>query len=109
MGFVVCCGYIQSLNEEWVLLYVVVILKTEWVLFLFCYIQSLNKEYIQRMKSGFCCLLWLYPEPEQKVNEEWVFVVCFGYMNEIRVMLLFVLVISRVNSILLFVLVISRA
>jgi hypothetical protein len=25
VGFVVCCGYFQSLNEEWVLLFVVVI------------------------------------------------------------------------------------
>ena len=32
------------------------------------------------MKSGFCCLLWLYPEPEQRV----VFVVCCGYIQSLN-------------------------
>ena len=45
------------------------------------------------MKSGFCCLLWLYPEPEQRV----VFVVCCGYIQSLNKewVLLFVVVISR--------------
>ena len=46
------------------------------------------------MNSGFCCLFWLYPEPERRVS----FVVCFGYIQSLNKEwnLLFVLVISRV-------------
>ena len=45
------------------------------------------------MKSGFCCLLWLYPETERRVS----FVVCFGYIQNMKEewVLLFGLVISR--------------
>ena len=44
------------------------------------------------MKSGFCCLFWLYPESERRVS----FVVCFGYIQSLNEewVLLFVLVIS---------------
>ena len=45
------------------------------------------------MKSGFCCLFWLYPESERRVS----FVVCFGYIQSLNKewVLLFVLVICR--------------
>jgi hypothetical protein len=69
VGFVVCCGYIQSLNEEWVLLFVLYELL-------------------------FSCVFWLYPEHERRVG----FVVWFGYIQSLNEewVLLFVLVISRV-------------
>jgi hypothetical protein len=40
----------------------------------------------------FCCLFWLYPEPERRV----CFVVCFGYIQSLKeeCVLLFVLAIS---------------
>ena len=46
------------------------------------------------MKSGFCCLLWLYPELERRVG----FIVCCGYIQSLskKWVLLFVAVISRV-------------
>ena len=45
------------------------------------------------MKSGFCCLFWLYPELEIRVG----FVVCFGNIQSLNKewVLLFVVVISR--------------
>ena len=45
------------------------------------------------MKSGFCCLFWLYPEHERRLG----FVVCFGYIQSLNEewVLLFYLVISR--------------
>ena len=45
------------------------------------------------MKSGFCCLFWLYPQPDRRMN----CFVCFGYIQNMKEDwdLLFVLVISR--------------
>ena len=45
------------------------------------------------MKSGFCCLFWLYPELEIRVS----FVVCFGNIQSLNKewVLLFVFAISR--------------
>ena len=76
MGFVVCFGYIQSLNKECPE-------PEQRVGFVVCF------GYIQ---SEFCCLFWLYPE--QRVS----FVVCFGYIQSLNEewLLLFALVISRV-------------
>jgi hypothetical protein len=74
VSFAVCFGYMQSLKEECVLLFVLVI-------------------YRALKKSELCCLFWLYPEPERGV----CFVVCFGYIQSLKeeCVLLFVLVISR--------------
>jgi hypothetical protein len=49
VSFVVCFGYIQCLNEEWVLSFVLVISRV-WT------------------KSELCCLFWLYPESKLRVG-----------------------------------------
>ena len=90
MCFVVCFGYIESLKEECVLLFVfghIHSLKEECVLLFVLVISRVCR------KSELCCLLWSYTETERGV----CFVVCFGHIQSLKeeCVSLFVLVIYR--------------
>jgi hypothetical protein len=47
---------------------------------LFVQALDITKTNNKRTKSGICCLLWLYPEPERRVG----FIVCFGYIKSLN-------------------------
>jgi hypothetical protein len=68
-------AYIQSLNKECHLFFLLVISRV-WAKSEFCWLFWLYPEPERRV--SFCCLFWLYPEPERRVG----FVVCFGYIQK---------------------------